>query len=409
MNRIVIFLYSLFFIFVTSSLLDSQKITDGPYELVKSEDITKSINSWLLPTAKPIIAIENNRITWLNDSEANQFNLPADALKVIFSKTGNYFGIVRLNRVSEGSKKDQKITMEIYTDSKEKLYELQRDYYYDDSLPFIAISDLDGSLIIGQNATGEIWFYDPNGALIRKIQLFSDAEYDLERILQIDLSKDGTTAAIVAGKRGTSPSDSNAPNPSAEPHLFLFSLKGQELLRKPLPHFNTSAASISDNSQFIAAGSYTVEMNGNIIKRTIIFDSTGEEIGQVDMLFKMARFSSDSKFLILADNDNAKVFDLVFGDILWGYSIPENEGMITAVAISNDGEIAALLVAENEFRESTFIFTNPRLKILDSNGNLLQELAVPDQEFEKPALNLSDDSKKIFIGFKKAYKIYQAK
>jgi hypothetical protein len=239
--------------------------------------------------------------------------------------------------------------------------------------------------------------------------LFRDTEYDLERILQIDLSKDGTTVAIVAGKRGASPAGSNAPDPSAEPHLFLFSLNGMELFRKPLPDFNTSATAISDNSQYIAANSYTAAIDGNITKRTIIVDNTGKKIGQVNVLFKQADFTSDSKFLILADNNVAKVFNLTTRKISWSYSISEWEGMITAVDISNNGEISALLVAKSNFGDGTFMFTNSRLKILNSGGNLLQELEMTDQEFEKPALNLSDDSKKIFIGFRNAYQIYQVK
>jgi hypothetical protein len=82
--------------------------------------------------------------------------------------------------------------------------------------------------------------------------------------------------------------------------------------------------------------------------------------------------------------------------------------MIAAVDISNKGEIAALLVAKSEFKDKSFIFTDPQIKILDSNGKLLQELQMADQQFEKPALNLSDDAKIIFIGFKNAYQIYRA-
>lgn len=409
MNRILIILYSLILISVTSSILYSQSIRGAQFELTQSENFTESIHNWLFPTEKSIISIDKKQITWLSISEANHFALPEDALKVIFSKGGNYFGIVRLNRVPQGSTEDRKLRIDVYTASKEKLYEIQRDYYYDDALPFAAISDLDGSLIIGQNTTGEIRFYNSDGSLTREIRLFDDAEYDLERTLHIDLSKDGIIAAIVAGKRGASPAGSNAPNPSAEPHLFLFSLKGEEIWRKPLPDFNSSAAAISGNGRYIAANSYTVAIDGSTTKRTVIFDNTGNEIGQVDILFKQAGFSPDSKFLILADNTTAEAFNLATGKIAWSYTVSNSVGMITVADISNNGEIAVLLAAETEFRDGTFIYTNPRLEILNSSGNLLQELEMSGQGFEKPALNLSDDSKKIFIGFKNAYQIYQVK
>jgi WD40 repeat protein len=409
MTRLSAILFTLFSIFITFSLLYSQEIGDVQFELTRSEDFTKSINKWLFPTEESIISIDKKQITRRSDSGANHFTLAEDALKVIFSKGSNYFGIVRLNRVPEGSSENRKLRIEVYTANGEKLYEIQRNYYYDDSLPLVAISEPDGSLIMGQNTSGEIRFYNPNGFLLRKVRLFDDAEYDLERVLQIDLSKDGTSVAIVAGKRGASPAGSNAPNPSAEPHLFLFYLNGMELLRKPLADFNTSATAISDDGQYIAANSYTVAIKGDITKRTIIFDNSGKEIGEVNLLFKRAGFSPDSKFLILADNNAAKVFNLTTGKISWSYTISKREGKITAVDISNNGEISALLVAKSKFGDGTFMFTNPRLKILNNSGNLLQELEMSGQEFEKPALNLWDDSKKIFIGFRKTYQIYQVK
>lgn len=394
---------------ITSFLLYSQRINDNQFELVKTEDFAKSIKNWGFPATKPIIAIDDKQITWISNFKENHFNLPADALKIIFSKNSNYFAIVRLNYNSEYNNKNKELQVDVYTASKEKLYEIQRNQYYDDPFPFIAISDFDGSLIIGQNTIGEIWFYNQNGLLNDKIRLFSDTEYDLERILQIAFSKDGTTAAILAGKRGASPSDSNAPNPSAEPHLFLFSLQGEELLRKPLPDFNAAFMAISDSGQYIAASSFTITLDGNLTKRTTIVDNTGNEISHIGLLCKLAEFSTDSKFLVLADNDTAQVFDLTSGNILWSYGVSKTDGMISAVDISNNGEIVALLIAKSEFKDRTFIFTNPLLKIFNNKGSLLQKMEITNQEFEKPAFNLSDDAKKIFIGFKNAYQIYQVR
>ena len=254
MTRFIIIIFTILTILLAFFLLFSQS-NDDQFELVKSENFAKSINNWQFPTAKPVIAVENKQITWQSTSETNQFNLPDDVLRVIFSKNSNYFGIVRLTKFSESGKNNQKLRIEIYSANREKLYELERIHYYDDSFPLTAISDLDGSLIIGQNTTGELWFYDPNGSLLNKVQLFSDAEYDLERMLYADISKDGTVVVIAAGKRGASPAGSNAPNPSAEPHLFLFSIKGEKFWENPLPDFNTSATVISDKGQYIAVSS----------------------------------------------------------------------------------------------------------------------------------------------------------
>lgn len=377
------------------------------YELAESETFSGPINNWLFPTKKPI-AIEKNQVRWLG-AKTDQLMLPEGTVNVFFSKGMNYFGILSLSHVPGNADESGIIKIEIYTASREKLYEIQRNYYYDDSFPLLTISDLDGALIIGQNTNGEIEFYNSNGSTIRTVQLFEDGEYDLERTLHINISKDGLTASIVAGKRGASPRGSTAPYPSAEPCLFLYSLTGKELLRKPLPDFNTSATAISNNGDYIAASSYTVNMNGKITRRTTIVNNTGKEIGQVSLLSKLLHFSSDSKFLVLADNKAARAFDLTTQETTWSYEIPKSEGMITAVDISNNGEIAALLVAKSEFKDGIFTFTQPRLRILSRGGNLLQELKISDEEFEKPALNLSDDSERIFVGFRNAYQIYQVR
>jgi hypothetical protein len=393
---------------ITSLSLYGQR-TEARYELGESETFAGPINNWLLPTKKPIIAIEKNQVRWLGDTKTDRLTLPEGTVKVVFSKGMNYFGILSLGRVPANAGESGILNIEIYAESREKLYEIKRNYHYDDPLPCVAISDLDGSLIIGQNATGEVEFYNSSGSIVSTVELFSDGEYDLERTLHIDLSKDGMTAAIVAGKRGASPRGSNAPHPSAEPNLFLYSPKGEEFLRKPLPDFSTSATSISNNGEYIAISSYTVDVNGDITKRTIILDNTGKEIGQVSLLSKLLHFSSDSEFLVLADKKTAVGFDLTAQNAVWSYEIPKSEEMIAAVDVSNEGQIAALLVGNSEFKDGTFIFSHPQIEILNQDGNLLQELKMTREEFEKPALNLSDDSERIFVGFRNAYQIYQVK
>ncbi|RMF60080.1 MAG: hypothetical protein D6748_04865 [Calditrichaeota bacterium] len=393
-----------------SPLLYSQESAGVRFELVKSKTLPKSVHRWLFPGEKTIISIGEDQITWQRNSEIRRFTLPKDVLKVITSKGGNYFAIVRLSPLSEQNLKESRaLRIEVYTAGQEHLYTIERPLEYDDPLPLIALSDREGALVIGRNTTGELRFFNSEGKVLRTVRLFEGVGYDMERALQIDLTRDGEMAAVVAGKRGASPAGSNAPHPSAEPHLFLFSLQGVELWRTPLPDFNTSAVAISDNGQYIAANSYTITLGGKFTKRTLVYDRSGNEIGQANILFKRAAFSPDEKFLILADNHLATVMNLETGNIPWHYSLSKGEGMITAVAVSNGGEISALLVARSELGEGTFMFTNPRLKILNSTGDLQQELELTGQVFEKPALKLSADAKKIFIGFRNAYQVYRTK
>ncbi|NIT56708.1 MAG: hypothetical protein GWN00_10885, partial [Aliifodinibius sp.] len=168
--------------------------------------------------------------------------------------------------------------VDIYSSSGEKRYSLNRNQYYDDSIPSVVISDLDGSVIMGQNTVGKLWFYDQDGELRREVELFPDASYDLERILHLDLSEDGTRLAVVASKRGASHLGSKAPHPSGEPHLFLLTHTGDELWKKALPDFNSSATAISKNGDHLIANSYTVDIPGNLQKQSLLFNDNGERI-----------------------------------------------------------------------------------------------------------------------------------
>lgn len=416
MTLFVIAAVTLFSIVSPSSTLFSQDATPSrlQYELLKSENFVKPINSWLFPaipeqTTNSVIAIAKDQIMWLSDSNVETFTLPTASLRTIFSKGGNYFGVLTLAKEPEDTNRDKMFQVEIYSANKEKLYTLERKQYYDDSIPSVTISNLDGSVIIAQNTTGKIWFYDKNGILINDTVLFPDVTYDLERILHVDLSEDGSRLAVVAGRRGSSPSGSEALKPSAEAHLFLFTPKGDELWRMTLPEFNTLMVAISGNGQYIAANSYTIGMRGNIKKRTTICDGNGNEIKQLELLFKYARFSPDSKFLLLAENTVAKVLELSTGKVSWSLNISRRQGMITAGSISNEGEVAALLVAKNEFKDGAFIFTNPGLKIFGRSGELYQDLEITGHVFRKPALQLSPNSEEIFVGFEKSYQIYHIK
>lgn len=404
-----------FFFFPLSSELYCQKrITPSRrYELTTSQNVGRPVKSWLFSeqmekTGLSIIAVHDKQIKWIRNVESKLLDLPGGNLKTLFSKGGNYFGIISLIESLKTSNRNKILRVEIYTSSGEKLYSLSRNQYYDDSIPSVVISDLNGSMIIGQNSIGKLWFYHQDGELRREVELFPDASFDLERTLHLDLSEDGTSLAVAASKRGASPLGSKAPKPSGQPHLFLFTPSGDEVWRKALPGFSTSAAAISEQGDFLIANSYSVDTRGNIKKTTSLFDNHGARIANFDLLFKYAHFSSDSEFLILAENRKARVVELSTGQTAWSHNISRKQGMITVVRLANKAAVAVLLVARNEFKNGAFVFTNPRLAVFDRFGALHQEMIVKDQTFKIPALRLSPDHQKIIVGFENAYHIYEA-
>ncbi|MFQ5772781.1 MAG: hypothetical protein ACE5HX_19755, partial [bacterium] len=384
----------------------------GQYELVKYEKYAKPIKSWIFSASAenailPTLFIQEQQLKWLNESELKILNLPEGYLHAVFSKGGQYFGLVSLTTSQKNRDRNKIWQLNIYAATGNHLYTIEKQQYYDDALPAVVLSDKNGSTILGQNTTGKLWFYGSNGELIRQVALFSDATYDLERIMYLDLSADGSRLAVVATKRGAAPSGTNVVNPSAEPHLLLFTQNGEEAWRQRLPEFNTAAAAISANGKYVIANSYTVDMQGQLNKTTSLFDQTGATIASYDLLFKLADFSPDAKFLILTENALAKLIELPTGKIVWNYQLAKNQGMITAARLSNNGEFAVLLVAKNEYRDNSFIFTKAKLKVLDFTGKLYQEIDLKDETFEKAQLKFSPDHQNIFIGFKNSYRVYE--
>ncbi len=403
-----------FFLTAASGLFCQKQLTQAwQYQLIKSEKIGEPIKSWYLfggPRLEkgPKIIIQNEKVKWLNQNISKTVSLPDGYLKTIFSKNGQYFGIISLNEPPKSRDRNKIFKLEVYSAPAKKLYTLFRKQYFDDSFPSVTISNKNGSVVMGQNTTGKLWFYSQNGVLIKELVLFTDATYDLERILHFDLNEDGTRLAVAASKRGASPLGSSAIKPSGEPHLFLFEQNGGEIWRYNLPEFNVSQTAISADGSHIIVNNYTIDVQGQLKKKSLLFNNAGERINSFDILFKYAEFSPDSKYLIIAENNVANVIEVSSGAIIWRTNISRKQGMITAARLSNAAEYAILLVANNEFKDGQFMFTNCRVKVLDRTGKLFQEIELKDETFEKPQLHFTPDHSYITIGFKNSYRIYEA-
>ncbi len=378
-------------------------------ESIQTIDISGNADSWLF-TENKIIAVTEDRIIFEpGDAEEKTFELPENHLKTLFSKNREYFAVLSLNPLKSVKKIDREMTIAVYDASMQILYQLQMTQFYDHSLPSVNISGLDGSLVLGRNDTGEISFYSGRGELLRNITLFPESDYDLERTLVVDISLDGSMVAAVAGKRGSSPADSDAPEPDAEPVLFSFLPSGEEQWRKPLPEMAASRVAISPDARFIAVGCYTITLDGQLTKRTVIFDDEGSQRGQTDMLFKIAQFSRDSQQLLLAGNQEARMITLPDGSPVWKTSVSRREGMITAVDMSPDGSLAAILTAHNDWNGSSFIFRDPVIRIVDSNGKLAGKKEFHGEIFQKPAMMYSSIRNVIFTGFEQNVQVLKVR
>ena len=335
--------------------------------------------------------------------------LPTDHLHSVFSHNGRFFTDVKLNPRESIEPIDREMTMTVFNSEKNVLYHLSRAQLYDRSLPQLVLSDKDGSLILGENDTGKLWFYDNKGSLNEQVNLFSEASYDLERILIIDLSVDGSRVAVLASKRGSAPAGSDAVHPDdAEPHLILFNSAGRELWRKKLPEFAASAMTKSPDGSKILVNNFTVNQSGNIIRRSLVYNVNGEVIFETDLLYKSAQFSGNSNRLILADNQMIRLIDLENNELIWKNKIPRNDGIITQVAITESADFSIVLLGKNDWNGEYFFYHHPKILILDGQGMISQNIPFNDQTFRIPALWISPDGAFLKVGFENKLYIYSA-
>lgn len=382
------------------------------YKLLQAHKPNQPVQRWLLhgySAKQRLIEVQDDQLIWISPTTGSQIGsltLPEGYLHTITSKGGNYFAVTHLS--NNGQENNKAFKVEVFAANGQKQYQVEKQQYYDDSMPLVAISDSDGALLLGKNSIGKIWFYDETGQLLREVELFPNAAYDLERTLSVDMSADGSRVGIAASRRGASPVGSDAPNPSAEPRVFVYGNDGTLLWQRDMPGFSTSVVAMSPDGDYLVANNYTADVQGNVKKQATLFDRQGRRIKDFDILFKKAAFSPDSKFVLLSDNMTAKLIDLSTEREVWNHQIRRQEGMIATAALSNLAEVAALLVAPNNFVDGHFLVTEPTIKIFDHSGQLIQEIRNADETFQTPALEISPDHQSLTIGFQDAYQIYEA-
>lgn len=399
LSKSILFLFTL----LLPTALLSQRVK---YKLIKTEHVTGSVKLWYFDShpeipPNPKVVVTNNKIEWIGTTFKP---LTSGYVKTIFSPGGKYLGM----ETSKEKTAEKIFQLEIFSNTGKALFKINRPQYYDEPYPVVIISDKDGSVVLGQSAAGKLCFYNQTGTIISEVDLFVDDKFALERTFQLAVSSDGNNLTVLANKRPASLTGAGVPEPSGEPHLFLFTLNGKKLWQHPLPELNAGQVAISPAAKYLIASSYTADVNGKVNKSTLLFDSKGNQIANYDFLFRNAYFSADLKYLLLTANSIVKCVNLPLAMVKWSFEFPRSQGMITAAGIAHQGEHAIILLAQNEYRKGAFIYTNPRLIILDDSGRKIQEIKIPGETFFTPALSFTPDYNYIAIGFKDSYQIYQA-
>lgn len=402
---VLVILISRPFLFAQKSEKES-----GWLELERQINVPEEVIQWYMFPDKQI-AITSREIILYQKGGFQTIPLPPQYLKTIFSRNGRFVALVTLNPRESVEAIDRELTISVFSISEpsRELYHIKRKVYFDRVLPSFSVIGDNGSVIVGESDTGQIWFYDQSGNLVSQVVLFPDAEYDLEKILDMDVNEDGSRIVVVAGKRGGSPAGSDAVNPSAEPHLFCFTRQGMEIWRKTLPDLNSNRVAISPDGQFIVANSFSIFVNGRLNKKTLIFNSEGAPIFTTDILFKHARFSPDSRYVLLAENNQLQLVDTKQEKLMWKQKISRQDGIFIDGAVSGSNGISAVLIAKISWENDQFISRNPQVVLFNLKGQSLQRIEYTGQKALKPGLGLGGETESLLVGLGNSYQIFQIK
>ncbi len=369
-----------------------------------------------IPGAQFIRQVEGNLLVLTNrevirvsrDRTRAVLTLPEGYWQTVFSRNAHYFAVFSLQSLPDLSR-NRTLRVQVYRSDLQPLYSLETIQYYDDPFPAVAVSDANGALVLGRIPTGEMWFYNPEGEVIKHATLFPDSEFDLERILALEWSVDGRTLLALATVHGIAPRGSNAPEPDGHPTLFRFSREGELEWQQELPGDGASVAALSPAGNWMAAASYTIYTDGRVEPHLQLFDRSGEEQFHGSLLPKHLAFSPDEAYLLMAENQRVALVDVVHGKQLWQYDVPSSGGLVAAIALAPQANPTALLIARSEFRNHGFVFVAPRVQLLNPAGRIEQTVEFPQEAVDHPSLQFLSNGKEILIGLNNNYQIYGIK
>ncbi len=374
--------------------------------LVKTVPAAADILKWHF-TPQGAFSQGRNQL-WIPGEKPNTFSTDGILLNTVYSRQNLYYATIVLEKTAEKASENGLIAITVFSGNAGRLYCIEVPYTYDQPYPSVCVLDQGGALIIGQNDTGRVRFYSGNGTHFEEIELFPGSRYDMERPLYMDPGADGKKIIIAAQERGASPAGSPAPEPDGNPNLFLFSHDGRLIWQKELPEYATSGVALSPDGEHIIADNYTMHSEGRLIRKAHLLDARGTITNTFDFLFRNARFSADSKHLLISSNRFAKLYDLDADRFTWNYTVDDPSAMIAAGDISSDGSVTTLLLGNSAFvQESGFVFKNPRLLIYASSEE--KETLVPVEGIlhRNPEVWIAPETTDIYVGFKNSYHIYR--
>jgi hypothetical protein len=217
------------------------------------------------------------------------------------------------------------------------------------------ISDM-GIVISVETAPAFFEIFDPSGRRLKSFFLYKNGGFVEDRPLYMDISEDGLKFAVYTLKDYGSP-----------PEIFLFNIKGEELMRKKLEGYPAGVI-ISPHENFLLAISHGVEKMGIKERYAFLLPKEGKLLHKFYSPLLRARFSKDETLILISGKRWFELYSLPDADLILR---KRTELRIYDAAISLDGSIL-LIKATGHYRERRFVYDWLYFTVFDKGGEKLE-------------------------------------
>ncbi|NOZ61798.1 MAG: hypothetical protein GXO74_08950 [Calditrichaeota bacterium] len=360
LSKLIMFIFSL--ILISGDVLAQT----APLKLVRQQKSATEIRQWLWRQSDdgnifPFLRATREKVEFLGAdfqvSAAYEY-LPLSEIKS--SPNNDVVAFIERTR-DKNDIEQRKFSYHVVRFDGREIFSVPYSCVADEPYPAIYVSDQGDALLV-DGAKGEIKIFRGQPDPEKIIDLFSDDVYNFEKPIDAAMSGNGEWFSVVAQKHPSFFSKEKSNHVSGEPYLFLFSIDGEEQWRQPLEMTTGASTAISPSGTYVVASHYTPQINGAPELRTSIFSMDGKKILDVPLRFRFYKFSSNEKYLLLADTHALYRVDLGRKDYLRYQIIPAEENRLIVDFALGKNEKPAILTGTAVFATDHFEFE--QLKIL---------------------------------------------
>ncbi len=361
------------------------------YKLVREIDLKRDgVESIVFGPKKDKNSALSDIILGLNEMENkvcvydSTFNLISKMYlrRVTFSENLRYLGGIKYVKIPQDVTEKGSYKFELFDYTGKKLWELERELYYDASPNSYSVSSK-GTVVERDHLNGILTFYDQKGNKIKKIQLYVGTWDPGGQGIRGEFSEDGEYLLIQAADE-----DGHAFGEGIG--VLFFTSDGKELWRFNTEDKGMGAKNISKLNNYVAVSTkgttYLLSREGNRIKKFGHLFATG------------ICFSSNEKYTLLTEYyHTAYLIRSENGEIIAKYGASKKGGSIYATDIAEEAKVFGVLCSA-------------MASVIGFDGGTLWSTNFPVPEgplFRMLNMSLSNDGKQLVVQVGTKIMIYQ--